>query len=56
MQAAMITDPESDAEKVMDFVGGLISRLEALHKKAFTYKSYQKNFKVCVYSHCMGTV
>ena len=40
-------DPESNAEQVMEFVGGLMVRLEGLHKKAFTYKSYQKNFKVC---------
>ena len=47
----MITDPESDADQVMEFVGGLMLRLEGLHKKAFTYKSYQKSFKVytCVY-------
>ena len=42
----MITDPESNADQVMEFVGGLMARLEGLHKKAFTYKSYQKNFKV----------
>ena len=48
----MITDPESDGQEVMEFVGGLLSRLEGLHKKAFTYKSYQKNFKVCLY-HCV---
>ena len=40
-------DPESDADQVMEFVGGLMTRLEGLQKKAFTYKSYQKNFKVC---------
>ena len=43
-------DPESNAEQVMEFVGGLMVRLEGLHKKAFTYKSYQKNFKVCTIS------
>ena len=42
----MITDPDSDAEHVMEFVGGLMSRLEGLQKKAFTCKSYQKTFKV----------
>lgn len=42
----MITDPESDGDVVMEFVSGLMSRLEGLQKKAFTYKSYQKNFKV----------
>ena len=45
-KAAMIMDPESSAEQVMEFVGGLLARLEGLQKKAFTYKSYQKNFKV----------
>ena len=43
----MVTDPESDGDKVLEFVGGLMSRLEGLHKKAFTYKSYQKTFKAC---------
>ena len=47
----MITDPESDGDMVMEFVGGLMARLDGLHKKAFTYKSYQKNFKVHV--HCI---
>ena len=48
----MITDPESNANQVMEFVGRLMARLEGLHKKAFTYKSYQKNFKVA-HGTCM---
>ena len=48
----MITDPESNADQVMNFVSGLMARLEGLHKKAFTYKSYQKNFKVA-HGTCM---
>ena len=47
-QVSLITDPESDGEKVLEYVGGLLARLDSLHKKASTYKSYQKNFKVCV--------
>lgn len=48
----MITDPESNPDEVLEFVGGLMAQLEGLHKKAFTYKSYQKNFKVnkCLYT------
>ena len=59
VQAGMITDPESNADQVMEFVGGLMARLEGLHKKAFTYKSYQKNFKVMIShstAHCINTV
>ena len=52
LQAGMITDPESNTDQVMEFVGGLMARLEGLHKKAFTYKSYQKNFKVVLYVVC----
>ena len=53
-------DPNSDADQVMEFVGGLMERLEGLQKKAFTYKSYQKNFKVhvcvcvCVIIYSLG--
>ena len=47
-QVSLITDPESDGDKVLEYVGGLLTRLDSLHKKASTYKSYQKTFKVCV--------
>ena len=42
----MILDPESDGEAVLTFVGELLSKLDQLQTKAFTYKNYQKNFKV----------
>ena len=45
-QQTIILDPESDGERVLSFVGGLLSKLNALQDKAFTYKSYQKSFKV----------
>ena len=49
----MILDPESDGEQVLDYVGGLLSKLEGLQEKAFTYKSFQKSFKVTTkYCRC----
>ena len=42
----MILDPESSSENVLKFVGELLSKLDQLQTKAFTYKNYQKNFKV----------
>jgi len=45
-QVPMILDPESEGSKVLEYVGGLLSRMDGLQEKAFTYKSYQKSFKV----------
>ena len=45
-QHAWILDPQSEHEKVTKYVEELLGRLDALQEKAFTYKSYQKNFKV----------
>ncbi len=42
----MILDPETESDKVLDYVGSLLSKLDELQSKAFTYKTYQKNFKV----------
>ena len=33
--------------KVLKHVGDLLSQMEQLQEKAFTYRSYQKTFKVC---------
>ena len=45
----MILDPESSGDSVLKFVGELLLKLDQLQSKAFTYKNYQKNFKViCV--------
>ena len=46
IQNPMILDPESEGAKVLEYVGSLLSRLDGLQSKAFTYKTYQKNFKV----------
>lgn len=46
VQNPMILDVDSDGEKVLSYVGDLMGRLDALQEKAFTYKSYQKAFKV----------
>ncbi|XP_041356323.1 dynein heavy chain 6, axonemal-like isoform X2 [Gigantopelta aegis] len=45
-QNPMILDASSDKEKVRNLLARLLSQMEDLQKKAFTYKSYQKNFKV----------
>ncbi len=42
----MILDPDTESDKVLEYVGSLLSTLDELQSKAFTYKTYQKNFKV----------
>ncbi len=42
----MILDPKSTSDTVLGYVGDLLSRLDGLQKKAFDYKTHQKNFKV----------
>ena len=42
----MILDANADKEKVRNLLSRLLSQMEDLQKKAFTYKAYQKNFKV----------
>ena len=45
-QKPMILDPTSEGEKVLEYLGELINKLENLQEKAFQYKTHQKNFKV----------
>ncbi|EDV29711.1 uncharacterized protein TRIADDRAFT_18356 [Trichoplax adhaerens] len=45
-QDPMILDPLSDVEKVNVFLIELHDRMEALQKRAYQYRTYQKNFKV----------
>ena len=40
-------DANSDSVKVQKFLGDLLGRLDDLQQTAYTYKNYQKNFKVC---------
>ena len=42
----MVLDPEAEEVKVRSLLGDLLGKLDSLHQKAVTYKSYQKNFKV----------
>jgi dynein heavy chain len=42
----MILDPTAEKSKVRNILTKLLSQMEDLQKRAFTYKSYQKNFKV----------
>ncbi|XP_013408536.1 dynein heavy chain 6, axonemal [Lingula anatina] len=41
-----ILDPRADQTKINNLLKKMSVRLEDLQKRAFTYKSYQKNFKV----------
>ncbi|XP_074661680.1 dynein axonemal heavy chain 6-like [Tubulanus polymorphus] len=45
-QNKMILDPKSEKDKVRAMLKKLLDQMEDLQKRAFTYKSYQKNFKV----------
>ncbi|XP_050398729.1 dynein axonemal heavy chain 6 [Patella vulgata] len=45
-QNPMILDPNADKEKVQGLLKKLLNQMDDLQKSAFTYKSYQKNFKV----------
>jgi len=42
----MILDAGSEPMKVKALLARLAERIDELEKRAFTYKSYQKNFKV----------
>ena len=42
----MILDAASDKEKVQTILSRLLNQMDDLQQRAFTYKSYQKNFKV----------
>lgn len=45
-QNPIILDPTSDKDRVQSLLKRLLSQMDELQKRAFTYKSYQKNFKV----------
>ena len=45
-QNPMILDPAADKDRVGSLLKKLLSQMEELQQRAFTYKSYQKNFKV----------
>ncbi|XP_059155726.1 dynein axonemal heavy chain 6-like isoform X2 [Physella acuta] len=45
-QNPMILDPQSDKDKVRTLLKKLLSTMDKLQEQAFTYKSYQKTFKV----------
>ena len=42
----MILSAETEGEKAIQYVGGLLERLDELQKKAYSFKAYQKTFKV----------
>jgi len=42
----MILDVSAEKDKVRSILGRLLTQMDDLQKRAFTYKSYQKNFKV----------
>ena len=46
-QNPMILSAETEGEKAIQYVGGLLQRLDELQKKAYSFKTYQKTFKVC---------
>ena len=45
----MILDANADHATVKKTLTRLHEKMEELQQRAFTYKSYQKNFKVCEY-------
>ncbi|KAJ8313399.1 hypothetical protein KUTeg_009027 [Tegillarca granosa] len=45
-QNPSILDPSSEKDKVKTILKRLLTQMEDLQQRAFTYKSYQKNFKV----------
>ena len=45
-QNPMILDANADVNQVKETLERLHSKMEELQKRAFLYKSYQKNFKV----------
>lgn len=45
-QAPAILDPEADEASTKAFIGRLIDEIEELQRTAYTYRNYQKNFKV----------
>ena len=45
-QNPIILDANSESSKVQDFLVNLLEKLDELQQQAYTYKTYQKNFKV----------
>lgn len=52
----MILDPQSDKDKVRTLLKKLLATMDKLQEQAFTYKSYQKTFKVMYSLHSMKEV
>jgi hypothetical protein len=48
----MILDAKSDRKTVKEMLSGLLTHMDELQKRAFEYKTYQKNFRVSVYFDC----
>lgn len=46
-QSPIILDLNAERDRVLGLLGKLQNQMSELQKQAFTYKSYQKNFKVC---------
>ena len=51
LQDPMILDPTSERSDVKNKLERMLSKMDELQKLAFTFKSYQKNFKACHKSH-----
>lgn len=45
-QNPLILDSTAEKDKVQGILKRMLNQIEGLQKQAFTYKSYQKNFKV----------
>jgi hypothetical protein len=45
----MILDAKSDRKTVKEMLSGLLTHMDELQKRAFEYKTYQKNFRVSFY-------
>ena len=60
LQDPKILDSSSQSDDIIQYLGALIEKMDSLNNLAFTYKSYQKNFKVfnrnIVYIDCRYTV
>ena len=47
-QDPKILDSSSNSEDIIQYLDGLLQKMETLNDLAATYKSYQKNFKVII--------
>ena len=48
LQDPKILDSSSQSDDIIQYLGALLEKMESLNNLAFTFKSYQKNFKVLV--------